>query len=189
MEALKNKIIQEGTVRPGDMLDVESFLTHQIDTQLLGQMAEEVERRMDLSGVTKILTAEASGIALAAVCAYKYGLPMVYAKKVKAELSDMPVYKSTIFSFTYERPTTFFCDARFLQPTDKVLIVDDFLAGGQSMRALVDIVRQSGAQLAGIAVAIEKKYEGGGDRLRSDGIQVEALATILKSTSNGFIFQ
>ena len=188
MEALKNKIIQEGTVRPGDMLDVESFLTHQIDTHLLGQMAEEVERRMDLSGVTKILTAEASGIALAAVCAYKYGLPMVYAKKVKAELSDMPVYKSTIFSFTYERPTTFFCDARFLQSTDKVLIVDDFLAGGQSMRALVDIVRQSGAQLAGIAVAIEKKYEGGGDRLRADGCRVEALATIIKTDTTGITF-
>ena len=189
MDTLRNKIIQEGTLRPGDMLDVESFLTHQVDTQLLGQMADELATRLDLSGVTKILTAEASGIALAAVCAYKYGLPMVYAKKVKAELSDTPVYKSTIFSFTYERPTTFFCDVRFLQPTDKVLIVDDFLAGGQSMRALVDIVRQSGAQLAAIAVAIEKKYEGGGDRLRSDGIQVEALATILKSTSNGFIFQ
>ena len=188
MVALKNKIIREGTVRPGDMLDVESFLSHQVDTQLLGQMADELERRMDLSGVTKVFTAEASGIALAAVCAYKYGLPMVYAKKVKTELSDTPVYKSTIFSFTYERPTTFFCDVRFLQPSDRVLIVDDFLAGGQSMRALVDIVRQSGAQLAGIAVAIEKKYEGGGDRLRADGLHVEALATIAKSGPEGLTF-
>ena len=188
MEALRNKIIQEGRLRPGDMLDVESFLSHQVDTQLLGQMADELSHRLDLDDVTKILTAEASGIPFAAICAYRFGLPMVYAKKVKTELSDTPVYKSTVFSFTYERPTTFFCDVRFLQRNDKVLLVDDFLAGGQSMRALVDIVNQSGAQLVAIAVAIEKKCEGGGDRLRADGHRVEALATITGASKKGLTF-
>lgn len=188
MKELRNKINTEGRLCANDILNVDSFLSHQVDTQLLGQMADTLAQRLDLSGVTKVLTAEASGIALAAICAYKFGLPMVFAKKVKGEPDQGPVYKSTVFSFTYQRPTTFVCSAGFLSKDDNVLIIDDFLAGGGSMRGLVDIVRQSGAQLSGIAVAIEKKYEGGGDKLRAEGYRVEALATIESADQTGFTF-
>lgn len=188
MEALREKIAREATFSSDGIVNVDSFLNHQVDTQLLGQMADELCRRLDLSGVTKVLTAETSGIAMAAVCAYRFGLPLVYAKRVRSEPTDAPVYKSTVFSFTYQHPTTFVCAKAYLSEADTVLIVDDFLAGGQSMRGLVDIVRQSGAKLAGIAVAIEKKFEGGGDRLRAEGHKVEALATITKADASGITF-
>lgn len=189
MEALREKIAREATYSSDGNINVDSFLNHQVDTQLLGQMADELAKRLDLTGVTKVLTAETSGIAMAAVCAYRLDLPLVYAKRVRGEPSLVPVYKSTVFSFTYQRPTTFVCAKEYLSPKDTVLIVDDFLAGGQSMRGLVDIVRQSGAKLSAVAVAIEKKFEGGGDRLRADGYKVEALATITKADKDGFTFE
>lgn len=188
MEALRQRILQEATYTSDGKINVDSFLNHQVDTDLLGQMAEELVHRLDMTGVTKILTAETSGIAMAAVCAYRFGLPLVYAKRVRGEPSEAPVYKSTVFSFTYQHPTTFVCAKAYLSDKDTVLIVDDFLAGGQSMRGLVDIVRQSGAKLRGVAVAIEKLYEGGGDRLRAEGIPVEALAIIKKAGKRGFEF-
>lgn len=187
MEALRQKILREATASGGNV-NVDSFLNHQVDTDLLGQMAEELTHRIDLTGVTKVLTAETSGIAMAAICAYRFGLPLVYAKRVRSEPSEVPVYKSTVFSFTAQYPTTFVVNKEFLSAGDTVLIVDDFLAGGQSMRGLVDIVRQSGAKLRGVAVAIEKQYEGGGDRLRGEGIPVESLAIIKKADKDGFEF-
>lgn len=188
MEALRQKIIREATYTSDGNINVDSFLNHQVDTQLLGAMADELSKRLDLTGVTKVLTAETSGIAMAAICAYRMGLPLVYAKRVRSEPSAAPVYKSTVFSFTYQRPTTFVCAREYLSADDTVLIVDDFLAGGQSMRGLVDIVRQSGAKLSAIAVAIEKQFEGGGDRLRAEGYRVESLATITKADKTGFTF-
>ncbi len=177
MKALQEKILRQAKVT-GTTVDVDSFLSHQVDIPFLEEMTREFGKRFDLTGVTKILTVEASGIPLATVCACQYSLPLVFAKRVKSDYPDGPVYKSTIFSFTYQRPTTLVCDQEFLTPADKVLIIDDFLAGGQSMRGLVDIVRQSGATVAGIGVAIDKQFEGGGIRLRAEGYQVEALATI-----------
>ena len=177
MKALQEKILALGTIN-GKYIDVDSFLSHQVDVPFLMEMAEEFEKRFDLTGVTKIVTIEASGIPLATVCACHFRLPLVFVKKVKSDYPEDPVYKSTIFSFTYQRPTTLACEQAFLCKEDRVLIIDDFLAGGQSMRGLVDIVRQSGASVAGIGVAIDKRFEGGGIRLRSEGYQVEALATI-----------
>lgn len=188
MEALRKRIEQEAIVHSGDMINVDSFLNHQVDAVLMGQMADEFAKRFDLTGVTKILTAEASGIPLAAVCAYKFGIPMVFARKLNSEPPTYPVYKSTVFSFTLQRPTTYYCDAQYLTAQDTVLIIDDFLAGGQSMRGLVSIVRQSGASLRGIGVAVEKLFEGGGVRLRSDGVQVEALAPIKRVEGSNIIF-
>lgn len=187
MKALQDRILTQAKVT-GTTVDVDSFLSHQVDIPFLGQMAEEFAKRLDLTGVTKILTVEASGIPLATVCAVRYGLPLVFVKKVKSDYPDGPVYKSTIFSFTYQRPTTLVCDQEFLTADDKVLIIDDFLAGGQSMRGLVDIVRQSGAGVAGIGIAIDKQFEGGGIRLRSEGYQVEALATIEKIINGKITF-
>lgn len=188
MEALRKRIEEEAIIYDEDMINVDSFLNHQVDAVLMGQMAEEFARRFDLTGVTKILTAEASGIPLAAVCAYKFGIPLVYARKLNSEPPAFPVYKSTVFSFTLQRPTTYYCDARFLSQEDTVLIIDDFLAGGQSMRGLVSIVRQAGAGIRGIGVAVEKLFEGGSVRLRADGLQVEALAPVQRIEKGKIIF-
>ena len=189
MKKLQERIIREGRVLPGNMINVDSFLNHQVDTRFLGELADEFARRMDLTGVTKILTAEASGIPLATICAYKLGVPMVFAKKVKGEMAEGTFYKSTIFSFTYQRPTTLFCSVDQINTQDKVLIVDDFLAGGQAIRGLIDIAGQAGAQVAGIAVAIEKGFQPGGDRLRSEGYRVESLAIVEKADETGFTFR
>lgn len=189
MEALRNRILREGRIQPGGIINVDGFLNHQVDTRFLGELADELVRRMDLSGVTKILTAEASGIPLATVCAYKTGLPMVFAKKVKGENLEEPLYKSTIFSFTYQRPTTLVCSMEQLSKEDTVLIVDDFLANGQAIRGLIDIVGQAGARVAGIAVAIEKGFQTGGERLRAEGYRVESLVIVDKADKNGFVFR
>lgn len=189
MKQLQERIIREGRVMPGGIINVDGFLNHGVDTRFLGELAEELSRRMDLTGVTKIFTAEASGIPLATVCAYKLGVPMVFAKKVKGEIPEGPHYKSTIFSFTYQRPTTLVCSVDRIGPEDKVLIVDDFLANGQAIRGLIDIAGQAGAQVVGIAVAIEKGFQSGGARLRADGHHVEALAIIDKADESGFTFR
>lgn len=189
MEALKARIRREGRILPGGIVKVDGFLNHQIDARFLGELAEEFARLFDLSGVTKILTAEASGIALAAVCSYKYGIPMVFAKKAKSDNIEGGLYQSDVFSYTYHKPVTFICSKEWLGSGDRVLILDDFLANGQAIRGLIDIVAQSGADLAGIGIAVEKGFQHGGDRLRAEGYLIKSLAIIDKADENGFEFR
>lgn len=189
MQALKERIRREGRILPGNIVKVDGFLNHQVDTRFLGELADEFARRFDLSGITKVLTAEASGIALAAVCSYRYGVPMVFAKKAKSDNIEGGLYQSDIFSYTYKKKTTLLCSMERLGPNDRVLVVDDFLANGQAIRGLLDIVKQSGAELLGVGIAVEKGFQQGGDGLRAEGYHVESLAIIEQADENGFIFR
>ena len=189
MEALKARIQEEGRILPGNIVKVDGFLNHQVDPQLLGQIADEFARLFDIGRVTKILTAEASGIALAAVCAYRYGLPMVFAKKAKSDNIEGGLYQSEIFSYTYKKKVTQILSKEWLTSNDKVLIIDDFMANGEAIRGLCDLVNQAGAELMGIGVAVEKGFQGGGDRLREAGFNYHALAVIEQADENGIVFR
>lgn len=189
MNSLQQRICREGKILPGNIIKVDGFLNHQIDPVLMGELAEEFAKRLPLQGVTKILTAEASGIALATICAYKFGIPMIFAKKAKSDNIEGGLYKSEIFSYTYRKKVTLICAKDWLTREDKVLILDDFLANGQAIRGLIDIVRQAGAELAGIGIAVEKGFQHGGDQLRQEGYLVESLAIIENADEHGFQFR
>lgn len=189
MEALEKRICRDGKILPGNIVKVDSFLNHQIDTTFLGEIADEFARQFDLSKVTKILTAEASGIALAAICSFKYGIPMVFAKKAKSDNIEGGLYQSDVMSYTYKRKVTLICSKEWITSEDRVLIIDDFMAKGEAMRGLLDIVEQAGAELVGIGVAIEKGFQHGGDKLREAGYPLKSLAIIESADENGFTFR
>ena len=189
MEALEQRIRQDGRVLPGNIIKIDSFLNHQVDTRFLGELADEFAKIFDISKVTKILTAEASGIPLAAVCSYKYGIPFVFAKKAKSDNIEGGLYMSEIFSYTYKKTVTQICSKDWITADDKVLVIDDFLAKGEAMRGLLDIVKLSGAELVGIGCAIEKGFQHGGDKLRDAGYPLKSLAIIDKADENGFVFR
>lgn len=189
MEALEQRIRQEGRILPGHIIKVDGFLNHQVDTQFLGELADEFAKIFDVSRATKILTAEASGIALAAICSYKYGVPMVFAKKAKSDNIEGGLYMSEIFSYTYKKKVTLICAKDWITADDKVFIVDDFMANGEAMRGLLDIVEQSGAELIGVGCAIEKGFQHGGDKIREAGYPMRSLAIIEKADENGFEFR
>lgn len=189
MEALRQRIREEGKILPGNIVKVDGFLNHRVDTHFLGELAREFALRFDLNGVTKILTAEASGIALATVCAYQYGIPLLFAKKAKSDNIEGGLYKSDVFSYTYHKPVTLICSKEWLGPEDRVLIIDDFLANGQAIQGLIDIVDQAGAALAGIGIAVEKGFQHGGDRLRAEGYPLQSLAIIDRADDSGFVFR
>lgn len=189
MEALEQRICCEGRILPGHIVKVDSFLNHQVDTRFLGELADEFAKYFDVTKATKILTAEASGIALAAVCSFRYGIPMVFAKKAKSDNIEGGLYKSEIFSYTYKKAVTLICSQDWITADDKVLIVDDFMANGQAMHGLIDIVQQSGAELIGIGCAIEKGFQHGGDAIREAGYPLVSLAIIEKADENGFVFR
>ena len=178
MQLMEEKIRTEGTVLPGGILKVGSFLNQQIDTAFLRAVGQEIARLYGDSGVTKVLTIEASGIAIAAAAAMELGVPMLFAKKHKTSNVDGSVYATVVHSFTHGMDYTVVVSRDYLLPTDTVLLVDDFLANGAALRGLVDLARQAGATVAGAAIAIEKAFQGGGDALRAAGIRVESLAVI-----------
>ena len=189
MKLLEDRIRRDGKIGKGNVLKVDGFLNHQIDTKFIGELADEFARLFDVSRATKVLTAEASGIGLAAVCSYKWGIPMVFAKKAKSDNIEGGLYKSEIFSYTYKKAVTLICSKDWITADDRVIIVDDFMANGQAMRGLLDIVEQSGAELIGIGCAIEKGFQDGGDSLRRDGYNLQSLAIIEKADENGFVFR
>lgn len=189
MEALKQRIRTDSRVLPGNIVKVDGFLNHQVDTAFLGQLADEFAKHFDISQVTKILTAEASGIALAAICSYKYGVPMVFAKKAKSDNIEGGLYQSDIFSYTYKKRVTLICSQDWITADDRVLVIDDFIANGEAMGGLLDIVKQSGAELIGVGIAIEKGFQHGGDKLREAGYPLKSLAIIDSADENGFTFR
>ena len=189
MEALEQRIREEGRILPGHIIKVDGFLNHQVDTKFLGELADEFAKQFDISRATKILTAEASGIALAAICSYKYGIPMVFAKKAKSDNIEGGLYMSEIFSYTYKKKVTLICAKDWITADDKVFIVDDFMANGEAMRGLLDIVKQSGAELIGVGCAIEKGFQHGGDKIRAEGVPMKSLAIIEKADETGFEFR
>lgn len=189
MNVLEERICREGRILPGNIVKVDGFLNHQIDTALMGKLADEFARRFDLSKVTKILTAEASGIAMSAICAYRWGLPMVFAKKAKSDNIEGGLLQSRIMSYTYKKQVTLIAAKDWLKPEDKILILDDFMARGEAIRGLIDLVKQSGAELVGTGIAVEKGFQHGGDGLRQEGYPIESLAIIDGADENGFQFR
>ena len=190
MEQLKERIRREGKVLPGNIIKIDGFLNHRVDTKLLGDIADEFAKYFDIDKVTLVLTAEASGIALATVCAEKYGVPMLFAMKAKSDNIESGLIQSEIFSYTYKKKVTLLVSQEWLSENDRVLIIDDFMANGYAMGGLVDIVNKAGAQLVGIGVAVEKGFQGGGDKFRAmKDVPYKALAVIESADENGIIFR
>ena len=178
MKLLQDRIRWEGRVLPGNIVKVDGFLNHRVDTELMTQIADEFAKIFDTENITMVLTAEASGIALATICAQRYGVPMIFAKKAKSDNIEGGLYQSEIFSYTYKKKVTLLVAQDWLKPEDKVLIIDDFMAKGYAMRGLIDIVNKAGATLVGIGVAVEKGFQDGGDSLRREGYPIHSLAII-----------
>ena len=189
MQELKERIRREGKVLPGNIVKVDGFLNHRVDTRLLEDIADEFAKYFDTSKITVVLTAEASGIALATICAQKYGVPMLFAKKAKSDNIESGLYQSEVFSYTYKKRVTLLVSQEWLNADDHVLIIDDFMARGEAMRGLCDIVREAGAELVGIGVAVEKGFQHGGDALREKGYPIHSLAVIEEATPDHITFR
>jgi xanthine phosphoribosyltransferase len=192
MKQLKERIQKEGKIRgSNEILKVDSFLNHQIDVSFLEEIGQEFRRRFDGTEVTRILTIEASGIGIACVAAQSFDhVPVVFAKKNKTKNIAGDVFISQVESFTQsKRPYNIFVSKEFLHPGDKVLLIDDFLANGSALSALIDLVEQAGAQVVGAGIVIEKAFQPGGQRIRERGIRVESLARIQSmSEESGVVF-
>ena len=186
MELLKERIRREGKVLPGNIIKVDGFLNHRVDTRLLEDIADEFAKYFDTSKITVVLTAEASGIALATICAQKYGVPMLFAKKAKSDNIESGLYQSEVFSYTYKKRVTLLVSQEWLNADDHVLIIDDFMANGQAVNGLIDIITQAGASVEGIGIVVEKGFQPGGDELRKKGYHLESLA-VIKSIDDGKI--
>ena len=189
MKLLEERIKKDGKVFPGNILKVNSFLNHQVDVPLLLEMGKEINKLFEGEEITKILTVEASGIAIATAAGAVMNLPILFAKKHASKNLAGDVYSSRVHSFTHGNDYDMVVEKQFLTPADKVLIVDDFLAVGGALHGLMDIVNQSGASLCGCAIAIEKGYQGGGDKLRAEGIRVESLAIIESMSDDSLTFR
>ena len=178
MNFLERKIIEDGSIKPGNVLKVDNFLNHQIDIDVMRQIALEIKRRFKGEKVDKILTIEASGIAIAVLLADMYDVPVVFAKKSETANSTDDKYVAQAYSFTHKRMNHVFVSRPYIKEGENILIVDDFLADGQASLALIDIVRQAGANVAGIGIAIEKGQQKGGRMLREAGYHLESIAVI-----------
>jgi len=178
MEVLKQKIREYGVLLSDNVLKVDSFLNHQLDPDLIVAIGQELAGRFKEDRVTKILTVEASGIAVALTTAMEMKVPCVFAKKNKPSTLQGKVYSSVVHSFTRNETVTISVASNYIEPKDRVLIIDDFLAMGAASKGLIDIVGQSGAELVGVGVVIEKGFQKGGRELRELGIRVEPLVSI-----------
>lgn len=178
MNFLEEKIMLDGVIKEGNILKVDSFLNHQIDIDIMRQMAYEFKRRFKGVEVNKVLTIEASGIAIATLLGDLYDVPVVFAKKSETANSTDDKYVAHAYSFTHKKMNNVFISKPYLHATDKVLIVDDFLADGQAAHALIDLVHQAGGTVAGIGIAIEKGQQKGGSELRAEGYHVESIAIV-----------
>ena len=188
MKELEERIKSEGKVLPGGILKVDGFLNHRIDTALLYNMASEVKRLYDGCGVNKILTVEASGIALASMTGYVMGCPMVFAKKSKSSNISDNVWTAEVYSFTHGNVNNIMVSKYYLSQGDKVLIIDDFLATGAALIGLRQLCENAGAEVIGAAISIEKVFQGGGNKLRAEGMRIESLAKIASMSDTDLEF-
>ncbi len=189
MKILEERIIKDGVVRPGNVLKVDCFLNHQMDISLFLEMAKEWKERFAGTKIDKILTIEASGIAIACIASTVFNnVPVVFAKKTESLNVDGAVYTSKVTSFTKKKTYDVFVSQKYLNPGENILIIDDFLAVGNALNGLIDIVGQAGGNVAGLGIAIEKGFQGGGDSLREKGYHLESLAIVEKlDAENGVI--
>ncbi len=186
---LEQRILEEGQILPGEVLKVGSFLNQQIDTKLLKDMGDEIARLFACNNVTKVLTIESSGIAIAFAAGLSMGLPVVFAKKHSTLNLTGNILTSKVYSYTHQQTYDITVSSDYITSGDTVLIVDDFLAKGNALAGLIEIVNKAGAKLAGCAIAIEKGFQGGGDKLRAEGIRVESLAIIDKMSDDSLEFR
>lgn len=189
MKLLEDRIIKDGQVFPGNILKVDSFLNHQIDVGLLCEMGKEIKRLYENEGVNKILTIEASGIAIACIAANYFECPVLFAKKTKTKNIANSVYKTKVRSFTHGTEYDVIVSKDFIGKNDKVLIVDDFLAEGNALLGLIDLCNQAGAQIAGCAIAVEKGFQPGRERVENLGVRVESLAIVERMEDDKVIFR
>lgn len=189
MKELQERIRKEAKVLPGNIIKVDGFLNHRVDIALLERLAEEFRRLFPQKNITKIVTIEASGIALAAITAQKFGVPMVFAKKAKSDNIEGGLYRSEIFSYTYKKQVTLLVSKEWITKDDVVLVIDDFLANGEALRGVIEIVEQAGATLVGVGVAVEKGFQVGGAKIRARGIDLRSLAIIESADENGIVFR
>lgn len=178
MQLLKERILKDGIVKPGNILKVDSFLNHQMDITLINEIGKEFKRRFADCPITKILTIEASGIGIACIVAQHFGVPVVFAKKAQSINIDGEVYTTKIESFTHKKVYDVIVSKKYISEEDHILIIDDFLANGCALNGLIDLVQSAGATVEGIGIAIEKGFQDGGKRIREKGIPLESLAII-----------
>ncbi len=178
MRLMEDRIRKDGIIEDGDVLKVGTFLNQQMDVRFIRTLGEEFYRLFGDCGVNKILTIEASGIGLACLCALPFDVPVVFAKKAKSSNMTGNAYMASVHSFTHGTDHTAVIPCNMLSADDRVLLIDDFLARGQALHALIDLCEQAGATIVGAGVFVEKTYQGGGDEIRARGVRVESLARI-----------
>jgi xanthine phosphoribosyltransferase len=189
MELLKQKILKDARVIGEDILKVDNFLNHQLDIELLNELGKEFYQIFKDEAVTKILTIEASGIAISAIAAQYFKVPVVFAKKVASRNLDAETYESDVFSFTKQTTYRIRVSKKYIQKEDRVLILDDFLAKGKALQGLAHIIEEAGATLVGSGIVIEKAFQDGGKVLREQGMRVESLAKVKKMENGIVIFE
>lgn len=187
MKAFEDIILTKGKVYPGNILKVDSFLNHQIDVSLIDRMADEFYRHFSRSGITKVITIEVSGIAIGCSVARLFDVPMLFAKKTSSRNIGGDVYVSKVSSYTRGKDYEVTISRNYLDSSDRVLLIDDFLAEGNAMKGLAEICNQAGASIAGIGICIEKGFQPGGDALRKMGYDVMSLAIIDSMSEDGTI--
>ena len=187
MRLLEERIVKDGKVRPVGILKVDGFLNHQMDVNLFLQLAQQWKETFGADNVTKILTIEASGIGLACIAGLVFECPVVFAKKSKTKNIDGSLYKTTVESFTHGNIYDVIVSRDYLLPTDRVLLIDDFLANGAALEGLCDLVEQSGATIVGAGIAVEKCFQPGGQRLRERGLRIDSLAMVKSMGDDGSI--
>ena len=178
MKALEDRILQDGVVKDGQVLKVDSFINHQMDVQLFKQMAQQWKSDFADAPINKIMTIEASGIGIAVIVAAEFGLPAVFAKKSQSINLDGSVYTTKIHSFTHQRDYDVIVSKKYIGPGDHVLIVDDFLANGCAVNGLIELCEAAGATVEGVGIAVEKGFQPGGAELRGRGYRVDSLAIV-----------
>jgi xanthine phosphoribosyltransferase len=179
MNFLEERILKDGIVKEGNVLKVDSFLNHRMDINLFNEMGKEFKRRFEGVEINKIITIEASGIGIACIVAQHFDVPVVFAKKTKSINIDGEMYVAEVESFTHKCKNQVIMSKKFIGEGDKVLIIDDFLANGCALQGLISIVKESGAEVAGIGIAIEKGFQNGGRMIRNLGFKLESLAIVM----------
>ena len=189
MELLKQRILKDGEVMPGDVLRVDSFLNHQVDVELVSECAKEWYELFKNEGVTKILTIESAGIGIACIAAQYFKVPVLYAKKTRGTYIGDDVYSTKVVSYTHGQTYEVRVAKRYIDPSDRILLIDDFLANGSALKVLINLAERGGATVVGAGVAIEKAYQKGGKDIRALGYRIESLARIESmSREKGIIF-
>lgn len=187
MKLLEDRILKDGHIGADNVLKVDSFLNHQIDVSFVCELGKEFYRLFKDENITKILTIEASGIGIACLAAQYFGVPVVFAKKTKTINIYSDTYNATVHSYTHKKDYDIVVSKEFLSKEDNVLIIDDFLAKGSALTALLMLIEKAGAKTAGAGIVIEKAYQGGGNLIRDMGIRVESLAKIKSISKKGGI--